>query len=183
MERRADWLDQYHLGGAAMNKRISIRLQCSSLILFALLLSSCLHNAVSSSGVGGNIGVNMWVSSNCVQPGDTVHLRATATNLGKRTWIVDLKDQPVFDIVLEYDTVVGRRKIRWSDGKLLSDLTRLELEPGESKTIQMDWIPDQSADGQGVLAFASYIFSSTSYGGVTPTVLINVGSCPGMFGP
>ncbi len=122
----------------------------------------------SSSGVnlgGQAVTVDMWANDNLVQPGETVKLRATVTNKTTKIFSVDLKDQPVLDIV----TKSGGQVIRWSDGKALtSDLTHLELKPGESKAIEMDYVA-KCCDV--ILAYADFRYGG---GGVSPSVTVVV---------
>jgi hypothetical protein len=126
--------------------------------------------------MGGTLLVETWASDDCVQPGNIVHLRVTITNKGAKTQVIELDDKAVLDIVIgNPDT--GRR---WSDGKpLTSDLTRLELGPGASKSIEMDWVVDKDIVGP-VGINAQFIYSER-LGGVTPSVLVNVERCPGSF--
>lgn len=124
--------------------------------------------------------VEMWASSNCTQPGDKITMRATVTNKGTGTQIIELGDQPALDIWLSSGTIL---LARWSDGKpLTSDLTRLELKPGEPKTIEMDWSVGQPTSETVLSAQARFIYS-TRVPPLRPTVQINVGNCPGPFGP
>jgi hypothetical protein len=152
------------------------------LIALTLLLSGCYGPVSTTSGVGIGesssdfIIVEMWASTSCAQPGDTVHLRATATNTSNRvTWTVDMKDEPVFDITAP---------IRWSAGKPLTpDLTHLELKPGESKSIEMDYVVPKRLSGI-VFAQAQFYYMATSPGGpVRPGVTIHVLECYGPIGP
>ena len=126
------------------------------------------HPETTSSVVGiggGPIVVDMWANDNLVQPGETVKFRATVTNKTSEIFLIDLKDQPVLDIV----TKSGGQVIRWSDGKALtSDLTHLELKPGESKTIEMDYVA-KCCDV--ILAYADFRYGG---GGVSPSVTVVV---------
>lgn len=124
----------------------------------------------------------MWASKNCVQPGETVSLRATATNRGNRTQVIEVKDKPVLDIIVDFTKSTAKGVTRWSDGKPLTpELTRLELKPGESKSIEMGWNPDQSA--YGPVGVNALFVDSEKPGGAAPSVLINVRTCPGPLGP
>lgn len=153
------------------------------LVALTLMLSGC-YGPKSTSSIGGDVEVQMWASTSCAQPGDTVHLRATATNRGNRTWTVDTKDEPVLDIITSSDG----KPVRWSDGKSLTpDLTHLELKPGESKTIEMDIVISRNlASGypNGFFAIAQAQFYYDARGGqVSPGVMINVWNCPSALGP
>lgn len=133
----------------------------------------------SSSGVnlgGQGVAVDIWASDQCVQRGDTVALRATVTNKTSKTQIFELKDRPVLDLAVKAGGVTSQ----WSDGKTLtSDLTRLELLPGQSKTIGMDW----RASYSGTVGARAIFYFDAEGPPLAPGVLISVGSCPGVLGP
>ena len=158
------------------------RLLSRFLFVLALGLVGCgghVPNPVtSSSGVnlgGQAVTVDMWASDNCVQPGNVVTLRATVTNKTSKTQVFELKDRPVFDLVVE----TGGRTTRWSDGKALtSDLTRLELQPGQSKTIEMDW---KALCCDNLVAGADFFYDARFP--LSPSVLVNVRNCPSGLGP
>ncbi len=152
-----------------------------TLSVLSVILLGCLSKPVSSSRVAEGIVVEIWASNSCTQPGDVIKLRATVTNNGTTPHIVELRDQPVFDITVGNQGSV----VHWSDGKpLTSDLTRLELKPGESKSIEMNWIVKTPSTGTVFSANATFIYSPRAPGGpVSPGILINVSICPGPFGP
>ncbi len=114
-----------------------------------LLACGVPRKPVESSSVMEGITVYFWSNTGYALPDETVKFRATVRNItdrnGKpRTHIVELKDQPVFDLLVEYQSKVVAR---WSEGKPLTrDLTYIELKPGESKTIEMDYIVRQCCD-------------------------------------
>ncbi len=156
-----------------------------AVVVLTTLLSGCYGPKSTSSFVDG-IEVQMWASTSCAQPGDTVHLRATATNRGNRIWTVDTNGEPVFDIITSSDG----KPVRWSDDKLSSpDLTHLELKPGESKTIEMDiLISKDLASGypNGFFTFAqAQFYDSGAFADywMRPGVMINVWNCPSALGP
>ncbi len=110
----------------------------------------------------------MWASDNCVQPGDIVVLRATVENRTFKTQIFESKDRPVFDLAVETGGVTSH----WSDGKTLApDLTRLELQPGQSKAIEMDW----KASCCDIIGAGAIFYFDTEGPPLAPGVLINVG--------
>jgi Intracellular proteinase inhibitor len=150
------------------------------LVALTLVLSGC-YGPLSASSVGGDVEVQLWASTSCAQPGDTVHLRATATNRGNRIWTVDTKGEPVFDIITSSDD----KPVRWSDGKPLTPaLTHLELKPGESKTIEMDISIPKTSPPSSIAAKASFISSAAfSHYPTSPGVTINVWNCPSALGP
>ncbi len=152
-----------------------------ALSILSITLLGCLSKPVSSSRVAEGIVVEIWASNSCTQPGDVIKLRATVTNNGATPHIVELKDQPVFDITVGDQGSV----VHWSDGKpLTSDLTRLELKPGEFKKIEMDWVVTRPASGSVFTVQARFIYSPRAVSDpLQPGILINVSVCPGPFGP
>lgn len=144
----------------------------------ALLMTGCLYRQqppISNNSFVNDLVVTMWINNPCVQPGDTVHLRATVANEGSQTEVVDLKDKPVLDIEIFLD----KETVRWSNGKPLSpELTHLELKSGESKTIEMDWIV--SNDNGFHNAYANFVYSDQPPIVVShPGVPLNIGYCSG----
>lgn len=138
---------------------------------FALVLLGCRGGSVSVEHWRENQVVTIWLSQRCPDYGETVTLRATVTHRDLRPLVVELKDQPVFDIVVGYPEVA-----RWSEGKPLTpDLTRIELKPGQSKTIEMQWV----ATGPS-RAYALFI-DDPRYPDdpVDTNFFIYVGNCPG----
>lgn len=111
-----------------------------ALALFALMLASCLPTGplIQTKGVHGaaNYALQLWQTTLCPQQNQTVTLRAKVTNDSALPEIADAKDQPVFDIIV----VTPSKTIRWSDGKPMTpEFTRLALQPGEFKSIQLQF--------------------------------------------
>lgn len=121
----------------------------------------------------------------CASPGDTLTVHATITNNDPHTQVVDLTDQPVLDLVIGYSsgTTTGNRSIRWSDSKPLTpDLTRLELKPGQSKSIEMKVVVPPDVANIGVSA--RFIDDPRMINNpLSPSFLVDVANCPGPFGP
>ena len=135
-------------------ERLMVLLTIVSLLAGCRPVKPVSHTARSGDG----ILTEMWGSKDCVVAGETVHLRATATNRGTEPFAVDLHDQPVLDIWVS-GLVEGKGAIlqRWSEGKPLTpDVTGLALNPGQSKTLEMDWIPAAAVSGPAH-AVARYI--------------------------
>lgn len=157
---------------------------CVLLLTFLPSCSRPSHPLSTTRGVGigdGSLVVEMWASEDCVRPGDTVKLRATVTNTSSKTQVIELHDKPVLDLVIDFNksTRIGMR--RWSDGKPLTpDLTQLELTPGASKSIEMDWVVDEGKTGP-VGINAQFIYSDRV--SVVPGILVNVSICSGPLGP
>lgn len=121
----------------------------------------------------------MSASNYCERHGDTVHLRARVSNESPSQRTFELHDKPGLEIVVAFGDYVTR----WSDGKKLSpDLTRLELKPGEAKTIEMDWIATGTASSG--YAVAVFIYNDRPGQQQSASVpLYIVPACPGPFGP
>ncbi len=146
-----------------------------SLLAMVLLLGCRASKPATSSSVIEGIVVDVWASSDCIQPGETLRLRATATNRGTRAHSVQLSDRPVLDLVVR----ATDKTTHWSDGKPITpNLTSLELKPGESKTIEMNWLV-QCCDSLYVTASFAYDKDA----GVVPTTLVQVQHCTGPLGP
>ncbi|MBI4786324.1 MAG: hypothetical protein HY782_04680 [Chloroflexi bacterium] len=152
-----------------------------SLLILVMSLLGCSRPSQPISSTGGidYTTVEMWASSDCVQPGEHVQLRATVTNKGSQTQVVDLKDQPVLDIVFGNP---GNPFRRWSNGRPLApELTQLELKPGEFKTIEMDWVPDASIQGP-IHIWALFLDRRGAFP-TSPSVTVGVKYCPGPLSP
>lgn len=147
------------------------------LALFTLLLVGCFSKSKSATSVVEGIVVEIWVSNDNPQPGEQVRIHLTLTNETTHVHVVELVNRPVVDIVIDYRVLNESIVVRWSDGKTLtSGLTRLELKPGESKSIEMNWVVDRRAFGEtvGISGYFIYSASLTDYP-VHPAIVIPVG--------
>jgi hypothetical protein len=115
------------------------------ILAVVLTLSACvryghtedIHRPVSYAAGSNLFALTVWASDGCPDPDALITLRATVVNQTQQVQVVVLTNQPVLDIVVGNP---DRSTIRWSAGRpLTSDLTRLELGPSESKTIEMQW--------------------------------------------
>ncbi len=111
------------------------------LLLIFLVACTSAPGPKSSKIWVDDITVEIWASTACAPPGETVTFRATVTNYGSRPFAVELNDQFVLDIQIKDSPGNANEEIitvHWSDGKpLTADQTRLELNPGQSRTIEM----------------------------------------------
>lgn len=156
------------------------------LVLFvALSVASCGYGPTGTTAGGTPFTVELWASAKCVQPGDTLVARATVVNHGPTAQVIELTDRPVLDLSIGYRTLEGSTIIRWSDGKSLTqDLTRLALQPGESKRIELRWVViNPPPSGLGVAA-TFVVDPKLIDHPVSPYIGINrPGTCSGGFGP
>ncbi len=145
------------------------------LFLAICLLSGCrTPKPVSSVGGIEYMTIGIWASTDLAQPGETVRFIATLSNEGTSFYAVELKDRAVMDMIITVNNVATR----WSDGKpLTSELTRLELKPGESKSIEMDYVVNKCCESLRVTA--TFIFSEKLADFlVPPQVMVFIGSYP-----
>ncbi len=149
--------------------------------LFTLfVLSGCIYGPVSSNrsiGIRGtNIVATVEASTNCANRGDAVTLRASVANQGSKEFNVDTRDRPILNLCI--GNYPGYSKC-WADGKALTpELTKLQLKPGESKTIEMKWVAEPAGSyGVGVI----FVFDPNISGGqANANVTVGVApDCPG----
>jgi hypothetical protein len=141
-----------------------------ALLVVADFVYDKLYLQQPATGLGGAIignglvAIDVWVSDRCPENGEIVTVRATATNKTIQPQVLELKDQPVFDLGVG---IWGTSPTRWSDGKALTpDLTRLELQPGQGKTIQMDWrVADSTTE--------YYATATLDYSSAFPNAMFN----------
>jgi len=133
-----------------------------------LLLTACVGWPSPQAGATGldDLTLILWVSHRSANVGQPVTIRFTVRNDGKeRTTVYERTGKPVMDIIVgTAPTRPGAPpRPRWSDGKeLTSELTRLELKPGESRVIEMIWIPNEEdnynvRDAEGRVWWCDYI--------------------------
>ena len=123
------------------------------LCVLSLTLLGC-SKAYNTSQKRGDIIVYLDVSAVCPKPGETLYTRATVKNWGSQTYRVDLTDQPVFDLSIGFRGEPGKNVVKWSGNKpLTSDLTHIELKPGESRTIELNWVVENTDFGVVTASF------------------------------
>lgn len=155
------------------------------LLLFAAV--GCSKPAVGGSGIGigGNyLQVDIVADRDCVKAGEVVKLRAVATNRGKTTAVISLQDRPVLDIRIAYRSRSDLRKPdmieQWSDGReLTAEDKRLELAPGASKSIALDWVAQKAAGRFGQIDLeASLRYGERDSDVTIGHTLLSVETCP-----
>jgi len=105
-------------------------------------------------------------------------IRYTVENIRDQTEVIQLeeKQEPVMDIQILFGPGGDITKLYWSDGQEITpEMRRLELAPGESKIIEMTWVPDQKADGYPVWV-SGILHREHRY--QDASVMICVGRCP-----
>ncbi len=123
----------------------------SILLIAAASLVSCdLLSSRPKRKVGGqgDLRLELWASKERANAGDTINLLFTVKNIGDETEVIEIDDEPVMDILVRQGDHY-EREVYWSDGREITpEMRRLELAPGESKTIEMTWVPIGSSDAQ-----------------------------------
>jgi len=125
------------------------------LVVMAALVTGCVpvwSRPVSRTWRSGNLRLMLFVSKSLPKV-------YTVTNTTDRTEVIQLeeKQEPVMDIQILFGPGGDITTLYWSDGhEITPEMRRLELAPGESKTIEMTWMPDETAEGyivsvQGIL--------------------------------
>ncbi len=101
----------------------------------------------------GFLFVDLWANTRCPKAGDTVIARAMVQNKDQYAEVIELKDRPVFDVSIAFNQQGGSLVKSWSDGKPLTpELTRIELKPGESRTIEVQAVVSAGVRNTGVAA-------------------------------
>lgn len=123
------------------NRNLPRRLwQAISVLILPLALFGCIDFGQTAQRGSNLFSVTLYSSKRCAAPNEVLTLRATVTNKTNETRVIELPDRPVFDIVI--GNADAADAIRWSDGKPLAEVNRLELGPGESKSIEINWVSD-----------------------------------------
>lgn len=108
-----------------------------------------------------DVQISLWVSHHSVEVGQPLQMRLTAHNSGSQTAVFQSENKPVLQ-VFATGRVGSTGQSVWGpewpgEGKLTPQLTRLELKPGETKTIvEMTWTPDEQF--QGALMWVGGVF-------------------------
>lgn len=95
---------------------------------------------------GGHDDIQTIISADrCyAEPGDPVRIRFTVVNHGDETEVLESEEKPILDIKVRYYRGSDEILWWWSEGREITpEMRRLELASGESKTIQMTWIPSK----------------------------------------
>jgi hypothetical protein len=73
-----------------------------ALLVLSICLTAC-DQSISEQAEDSNIRFSLWISKDCFKEGDLLLIRATLTNKRSDTYVVELKDQPVFDLRISYN--------------------------------------------------------------------------------
>ena len=151
------------------------------LVILAALVTNCgllWAGPKSNTTSDGYLGLTLWVSRSLPRVAEPVKIRYTVDNFGDQIEVIQLeeKQEPVMDILIGFGPTGGRTRIYWSDGREISpEMRGLELAPGESKTIEMTWVPDETAEGW-IVTVLGILHREHRY--QDASVMICVGRCP-----
>ena len=149
--------------------------------VMAALVTACgrlWSRPVSETRGSGNLVLTLFVSKSLPYVGEPVKIRYTVKNPTDQTEVIQLeeKQEPVMDILIGFARGEGRTRLYWSDGREITpEMRRLELAPGESKTIEMTWVPDETAEGW-IVTVLGILHREQRYTDVP--IEICVGRCP-----
>lgn len=110
------------------------------LMLAVGLTSSCLASNPPQEAKSGYRGVHLEANHSYGLLGEPVHIRFTVTNDTQAPIIVESEEKPMLDLQV---VGVANKRVYQSWAALHPDqaLHRVEWQPGESKVLEMDWIP------------------------------------------
>lgn len=111
------------------------------MMLVLLLLQVACKMGASHSAVYNDLVLQVQSSSTRVEIGKPIQVRFSIANTGlnKHTYVIESSDTPVMDIVVQI--VGGSDLFTWSSQNPDKVAHRLEWKPGESKTIELVWVP------------------------------------------
>ena len=91
----------------------------------------------------GNLGIAISADRRYVDAGEPVRIRFTVINRGDETEVIESEEGPIMDILVRHRSgSTDLTRDWWSeDRQITPEMRRLELGPGESKTIEMTWVP------------------------------------------
>ena len=99
----------------------------------------------------GQIGLITSADKYDMDAGESVKIRFTARNHTGKTVIIEPKEGPAMDIWVSYHRASVRLDEYWSDDREIPDeIRRLELLPGESRTLEWTWTSLERRYGSAV---------------------------------
>jgi len=115
------------------------------MVVLATLLTGCFlfdgREPKTATNGYGDLELRLWISRDKPRVGQPVDIQFTVINHGTARWVIELPEASVMDIRVSTGAGIPR-PIYWSDGREITpEMRRLELAPGESKTIEMTWVP------------------------------------------
>ncbi len=138
-------------------------------LLFLVFLSTCTQFSGKSEVVDvGNLEGRIWVDHTKLHADEPVHIIFTLTNTGRLATelpeVLSSKSESIMDIrvYLNEDELAS-----WSARQPPGQIPHhLELAPGQSKTIEISWVPDERAVLSGVWILGSVTLNEQGQGTV-----------------
>ena len=128
------------------------------IVLASVLLAACgpRENCAQSHDPRNTRTLRICIDKKKYNFGEPIHITFTVTNISDEPFTLDGGDEPAIDIRVEGE--------HWSDGReLTSELTRVTLEPDESRVLNWVWPTSQTdleelgrgfSPGPGMLSIA-----------------------------
>jgi len=113
------------------------------MILVIYTQVACFEKGLSDRAPYGDLGLFFESNRSQARVGEPMQMRFSVINHGNQPTVIESPDTPVMDIVVQ--VVGGPDVFTWSSQNPDKITHRLEWKPGESKTIELVWIP-QSED-------------------------------------
>jgi hypothetical protein len=108
-------------------------------MILALFGQVACKTGPSHSAVYNDLVLRLESNNNRAEVGKPIQVRFSITNGGSQSFMIESQDTPVMDIVVQI--VGGPDLFAWSTQNPDKIAHRLEWKPGESKTIELVWIP------------------------------------------
>ncbi len=143
----------------------------AGLFVVVVACNPIFDTGVTNTGAYNNLVVKIQVNRSFARVGESLQIRLTTINDANQPIVIESKDKFVLDIIVED---LGNRQIltSWSAQNPDKATHRIEWKPGETKTMEIDWVPrpeenDRVVGIVGILSEASKIRQA-------PSVLIHV---------
>jgi len=111
------------------------------MLSLALVLTACNTGLRQTSGIDSLI-LELYANRSHARVDEPIQIQFTITNRGRNHIIIESQDTPIIDIVV---APYGSDEIflTWSGQNPDKVAHHLEWKPGESRTIELAWIPKQ----------------------------------------
>ncbi|MGB8644240.1 MAG: hypothetical protein WCF84_03330 [Anaerolineae bacterium] len=137
--------------------------------VFLLVLTACdpiIDTGVSYEAGYSTLGLHTAASRSRLHAGETIHLRFSIDNWGKQPVVIKTIDRPVMDLQV-VEGVSDKLLLSWAAQHPDQISHYLEWQPGETKTIEMDWTATSAqlyrdVFGEGLLNGDSSVLAGAS---------------------
>lgn len=149
------------------------------LLFLTLIISGCdrFPQTVSGYRTDPDFRYMLWVSRKRFEIGEPLTIRFSVTNMGNEPIEIVLEDLAVMGIVITTD---GLSKVVVRLPDMAESFSELHLNPGETRTIEMTWVPDNSVYQHRLTVWGGFNLDSEGRRGVTASVEIcHDGACYG----